>query len=395
MKKYLVCILVLGTLMASAQNAMSIATPKLAKFISNEELCGSDGRSFYYLRFKEGSLNPYKDPTIDKVRISDMAIELTKELELADKQKAEKVLFIKRKPILITYNYKKGVRSTYACIMNESLNCEATLLIDEAPDVSGNTFNTVCTAYTAESSKFILYRFEPFEKGNDNVKIVYKVFDEQLKALRTGGFTLPNFDKEYYVKRMVIDEKGNLFFLSPSLTAEKVKRAYGVFAYDMEKGKLYQGNTTLADLNFFDFEIALAGDKLVLAGLYSSQKHKSSCQRRIEGCLIVQFNKSDMSVVKRTQSDFTKIIDENKLCSFTLKRVFLHNNSIKVISEYEIHEATKQAVYRQYGPIVVSDFSMSGNANWNAVIPEEQVDLFELHVVIRFNDVRRKFVLCL
>lgn len=76
-------------------------------------------KSFYYLRFKEGSLNPYKDPTIDKVRISDMAIELTKELELADKQKAEKVLFIKRKPILITYNYKKGVRSTYACIMNE------------------------------------------------------------------------------------------------------------------------------------------------------------------------------------------------------------------------------------------------------------------------------------
>lgn len=78
-----------------------------------------------------------------------------------------------------------------------SFNCEATLLIDEAPDVSGNTFNTVCTAYTADSSKFILYRFEPFEKGNDNVKIVYKVFDEQLKALRTGGFTLPNFDKGY------------------------------------------------------------------------------------------------------------------------------------------------------------------------------------------------------
>lgn len=194
---------------------------------------------------------------------------------------------------------------------------------------------------------------------------------------------------------MVIDEKGKSLFLKPKPHSRKgQKRAYGVFAYDMEKGKLYQGNTTLADLNFFDFEIALAGDKLVLAGLYSSQT-VNLCQRRIEGCLIVQFNKSDMSVVKRTQSDFTKIIDENKLCSFTLKRVFLHNNSIKVISEYEIHEATKQAVYREYGPIVVSEFSIQRKCKLECSNSGRAGRSFELHVVIRFNDVRRKFVLCL
>jgi len=175
---------------------------------------------------------------------------------------------------------KANNRTAYAQLL--SLQCEKkgeAIALDKLSFSRKKNIGTFDFVLSADSSKILLYRNEPFEKYA-NEKFSYSVFDKQFNLLWSKEIQLPYTDKYFEISEYRIDNNGNVFMLA-TIYPDKNKgekaikglpnNKHIIFAYYYAENELTEFEVTLAGKFISDITFRLnKKNDVVVGGFYSN-----------------------------------------------------------------------------------------------------------------------------
>lgn len=175
---------------------------------------------------------------------------------------------------------KANQRTAYAQLLSKSGNKTGeAIMLDQLSFAKKRNIGTFDFVLSADSSKILLYRNEPFEKYAQE-KFSYRVFDKHFNLLWNKEMELPYTDKYFEITEYRIDNNGNVFMLA-TIFPDKNKGEKNIKGLPNHKHVLFAFYPNESELS--EFEITLSGkfisditfrlnDKndLVVAGFYSN-----------------------------------------------------------------------------------------------------------------------------
>lgn len=404
MKTIQLSILVVMFYFSNAQNITvnwgpSIKTPSKTWV---EEILGRDEKSTYCLRYKKsGRTNLPWVEQYDK----NYNLKFSKEIQITGTGghdlSVEKIYFFNNKLLLFAsyYNKEKDRNFLFAQILDERANQITPLKeVDHiAADKKRNSGSFWFTT-SQDSSKILLHRNEPYEKGSAE-KFAFKVFDMELNELWHRNVMLPYKEELFAVENYTVDNNGNVYILGQLYQESRFQEKkqpnykYLLLAYSQEEGKFIEYDISLGDRFISYITVNVDNpENIIAAGYYSDEN-----SYRMQGSFFMRISKETREIAAKSVKEFDKgfmaeLMGERKaekgkdLRGYELKKLILRDDAGGVlVAEYDVFytvqtsytDANGNTRYRSVdhyvnNSILLTSINPDGSIAWNKIIPKSQ-----------------------
>ena len=267
--------------------------------------------------------------------------------------------------------------------------------------------------YDAEGKKLLVnYRLWPEEKNDKKNydKIGLQVFDDNMKKLWGGEFTMPYTEQIMDNSDFSIDGNGNAYMLAKVYDSEKRRekdKETGMPGYHYEVLKFVKGSnkiisTTLSLNDYFIHEVSLIENlqhEMIIACTYSKKSGKKSASNGTDGVFLASLDQNNKMVKYKTGYYEFPLADLQKFESARTKRkmekkddyeapnlvvrniVIESDGSVMMILEeyYKVvHRTTdsrgqtRTTTTFYYEDIIAGKINAAGQFEWLRKIPKKQ-----------------------
>lgn len=380
-----------------------------------QDFIGKTSDHFYALRYKPGGyfssettyLDGYDIKTMNRVYSNEIEFPANISPDLPKKLELSNVFMLKDKMLMYsTYRDKKEDANKAYC---NSINTATgktnpdMKLIDEIKDVKRRNRGGFSYALSNDSTKFLFYHDEPYEKNQPD-RYSAQLLGPNLEKDWSKNFQLNEIDRNVVLSGFDIDQDGTFYQLVKIIERTEGGKKIPDHKWQIISYRNKEDQTKIYDLKIGEkfitdirFEIDKKGD-LVCAGFYSDRNKTSGKGNvkydRANGIFYLKIDKATQNVKASVVKEFDKsvIIDvmdsekkaskEDELFQFDVNDfIFREDGGMMMIAEqYWMNQVcytdskgnTRCNYHYYYNTILVSNFNEDGSVKWMKAINKLQ-----------------------